>query len=208
MFTLAQRLSPHWKLIESLLGILIPFVLGLGYWVMNLGGKQRLLKWIVEVESSDQNDAAQRIMCGCKALLSESGATTACYDFIGGMDQWRAAQSRIAQRQSCVRRSGSPICVFLVFAVAVFILQIFEPPTRPWSALCVVLAAIAFVWLFWTIFPVAYVAWQKGLPHPTDTKTAPHLEHAASPIEIPPQPVTVKGNVSAAGKVDSTRTRD
>ena len=188
MSTFAQRLSSHWAFIESLLGIGIPFVIGLVFWVMRLGGKQRLLKWIVEIESSDQNDAAQRIMCGCNALQAQSGASKACFDFIGGLDQWRAVQIRITQRSNCVRRSGYPICAFLAFAVAVFIVQFFEPPTRPWSALCVAGSAIAFAWLLWTIFPLAHMAWVNGLPHPVTDTTAPHLdEHHTSPVESPPQ---------------------
>jgi hypothetical protein len=188
MYTLAQRLSSHWAFIEWLLGIGIGSVLALVSWVLRLGGKQRLLRWIAEIESSEQNDAAQRIMRGCNALQAQSGASTACFDFIGGLDQWRAMQIRIAQRSSCVRRSDYPICAFVVFAVAVFIVQIFEPPTRPWSAMCVAGAAIAFVWLLWTIFPVAYIAWLKGLPHPATDTTAPHLdEHPASHVETSPQ---------------------
>ena len=155
---------------------------------MRLGGKQRLLKWIVETESNDQNDAAQRIMCGCNALQAQSGVSKACFDFIGGLDQWRAVQMRITQRSSCVRRSGYPICAFLGFAVAVFIVQFFEPPARRWSALCVAGAAIGFAWLLWTIFPLAYMAWASGLPHPVPETTAPHLdEHPASPVGTPPQ---------------------
>jgi len=161
---------------------------------MRLGGKQRLLKWIVEVESSDQNDAAQRIMCGCNALQAQSGleakggASKACFDFIGGLDQWRAVQIRITQRSSCVRRSGYPICVFVVFAAAVFIVKIFEPPTRPWSALCVAGAAIAYAWLVWTIFPLVYMAWTNGQPRPATETPSQHLdEHPASPVETHPQ---------------------
>lgn len=193
MSTLVQRLSSHWTVIESLLGIGITSVIGLVYWVMRLGGKQRLLKWIVETESGDQNDAAQRIMRGCSALQVQSGlqaqsggASKACFDFIGGLDQWRAVQMRITQRSSCVRRSGIPICVFVLFAAAVFIVQIFEPPARPWSALCVVGAAITYVWLVWTIFPVAYMAWLNGLPHPATDTTATQ-EHPASPVATAPE---------------------
>ena len=169
-------------------------VTGLVFWVMRLGGKQRLLTWIREAESSEQDDAAQKIMCGCNALQAQSGTqaqcgvSKACFEFIGGLDQWRAVQMRITQRSNCVRRSGYPICAFVIFAVPVFIVQIFEPSTRPWSAVCVVGAAIAFAWLLWTVFPLAHMAWQLGLPHPAPETTTPHLdEHPASPAETPPE---------------------
>jgi hypothetical protein len=188
MYTLAQRLSSHWQFIEWLLGIGIGSVLSLVFWVMHLGGSQRLLKWIADIESSNQNDAVERIMCGFNALQAQSGASKACFDFIGGLDEWHAVQMRIRQRNNCVRRSAYPICAFILFAVAVFILKIFEPPMRSWSALCVAGAAIAFAWLFWTIFPLAYMAWLKGLPHSTTDKTGPHLdERRANTVESRPQ---------------------
>src|SRR6266851_2601432 len=208
MYTLAQRLSSNWTLVESLLIAGIGVVTGLILWVMRLGGKQGLLRWIVEIESSEQNDAHQRMMRGCKAFLSVSGTSTACYDFIGGMDQWRAAQMRITQRSNCVRRSGAPICVFVFLAVGALAIRILEPPTHSWSAWCVAGAVITAAWLFWTIFPLVYLAFLKGHPHPTDA-TATHLdERPASPVVKPPQPVEVKGNASAVRKVDSTRARD
>jgi len=189
MSTLAQRLSSHWELIRWLLGGGVTFVIGLVIWVMQRGGKERLLKWIVEVESANQNDAAQRIMCGFKALQAETGApTTACFDFIGGLDQWRAMQTRITQRSSCVRRSDYPICVFGLFAAAVLILQIFEPPTHSWSALCVVGGLIAFVWLVWTILPLVHLAWRNGLPPHQATDAASQLDKQPnSPIAAPHQ---------------------
>jgi len=186
MSTLAQRLSSNWTLVESLLIAGIGIVTGLVLWVMRLGGKQRLLDWIVEVESASQNDAAQRIMCGCKALQAESGApTTACYDFIGGLDQWRAAQTRITQRSNCVRRSGSPICVFILLAVRALLVRIVEPPAHSWSALCAVLAAIAAAWLFSTIFPLIYLAYLKGHPRPAPA-TAPKLDEHPVTVETSP----------------------
>ena len=142
------------------------------WWVMSLGGKQRLLAWIVEIESSEQQDAAARIMQGLNALQGQAGASVACFDFIGGLDQWRAAQIRITQRCSRVHRSGYPICVFVAFTVAALVTGILESPTRTWSALCVVGAAIAFAWLLWNISPLAYMAWVSGLPQSVKDKAA------------------------------------
>jgi len=163
-------------------------VFGLVVWVMQFGGKQRLLKWIVEVESNDQNDAAQRIMCGCNALQvqgglqAQSGVSKACFDFIGGLDQWRAVQMRISQRSASVHRSVYPICIFEAFSAAVFIVQFFEPSTHTWSSLCVIGAVIAFVWLGWTIFPLAYLAWVNGLPRPATNTAAQHSDE--DPTEV------------------------
>jgi hypothetical protein len=117
---------------------------------MRLGGKQRLITWIVQIESSEQEDAAQRIIRGCNALVG--GTSSGCFDFISGLDQWRAAQLRIAQRTSRVRRSGLPIGAFFEFATAAIVLHIFDSGGT-WCALCVVGAAIAFAWLLWNVLP-------------------------------------------------------
>jgi len=186
MFAIAQRISSNWTLVESLLITGIAFLIGLVLWVMRLGGRRRVLRWIVEIESCQQNDAHQRMMRGCKALLSESGAA-ACYDFIGGMDQWSASQRRITQRSNYVRRADYTICLSGLLAAGAIAVRILEPPTHSWSALCVAGATIAFAWLFWTIFPLVYLAYLQGHPQPTDA-TAPHLdEQAAKPVETPPQ---------------------
>jgi len=137
MLTFAERLSSHWEAIGSLLGTGFAFVLGLAYWVMHLGGKQRLVKWVLEVEAGEQNDSARRIICGCNALVQAqgSGGVNACSDLIAGLDQWRALQVRITQRSGCVRRSNYPICAYLGFAAAGFILHFLESSTHTWSAL-------------------------------------------------------------------------
>jgi len=187
MYTLAQRMSSNWTLVQLLLGTGIAVVTGLVLWVMSLGGRERLLLWIVEIESCELNDAHQRMMSGCKGLLSESGASTACYDFIGGMDQWRAAERRVRQRSNRVRRAVYPICALYLLAAGVFAARILEPPAHSWSAMCVAGVAIAAAWLFWIIFPLVYLAYVKGRPHPKDA-TAPHIdERPASPVETPPQ---------------------
>lgn len=189
MYTLAQRLSSNWSVIGSLLSIGLTFVAGLVWWVMQPGGKQRLLSWIVEIESSEQEDAAQRITRGLNAFQEHGGASTACFDFIGGLDQWRAVQNRIEQRCIRVHRSGYPICLFAAFAVAAFIVHIFEPPASTWSAWCVAGATIAFAWLLWNIFPLGYMAWLNGLPHsPPDTTPRIPANNSASPAtNTPPQ---------------------
>lgn len=188
MNTFVQRLSSNWTLIQSVLGVGLTFVAGLVWWVMSLGGKQRLLAWIVELESSEQEDAAQRVSQGLNAVQSQGGTSKACFDFIGGLDQWRTMQSRITQRHSRIHRSGYPICVFITSAVAAFIVGIFEPSTRTWSALCVGGAIVGAAWLLWNIVPLLYVAWLNGLPHPTkDSAAAPFAKSAASaPQKTPP----------------------
>ena len=181
MNALVQRLSSHWSLVEWLLRIGLGSVAGLVWWVMSLGGKQRLLAWIVEIESSEQENAAERITCGLKALQTE-GASGACFDFIGGLDQWRAVQVRITQRCSRVHRSGYPICVFFASAIAAFVVANFESPIGTWSVLFVSVALTSFAWLLLNIFPLAYMAWVNGLPRPAKEKAAEAKKNPASPV--------------------------
>jgi hypothetical protein len=189
MNTFVQRLSSNWTLIQSVLGVGLTFVAGLVWWVMSLGGKQRLLAWIIELESSEQEDAAQRVSQGLNAVQAQGGTSKACFDFIGGLDQWRTMQTRITQRHSRIHRSGYPICVFITSAVAAFIVGIFESSTRTWSALCVGGAIIGAAWLLWNIVPLVYVAWLNGLPQSAKDSAAATLAKSApsAPKETPPR---------------------
>jgi hypothetical protein len=180
MNTFVQRLSSNWTLIQSGLVAGLTLVAGLVWWVMRLGGKQRLLAWIVELESSEQEDAAQRVSQGLNAVQAQGGTSKACFDFIGGLDQWRTMQTRITQRHSQIHRSGYPICVFITSAVAALIVGIFESSIRTWSALCVGGAIIGAAWLLWNIVPLIYVAWLNGLPQPAKDLTAATLAKSAA----------------------------
>lgn len=162
MNALVQRLSLNSTLVESLLTAGFLSVLGLTLWVMRLGGKEQIITWIIKKQSCDQDDAFQRIARGFKAF-QDGSTSTGCVDFVGGLDQWRAMRTRIERCTNRVRRSAFPICTFLVFTAAAFLLHILQPEST-WGAWCVAGAAIAFSWLIWNILPLVHIAWSKGSP--------------------------------------------
>jgi hypothetical protein len=170
MNTLVQRLSLNSTLVQSLLTGGFVFVVGLALWVMRLGGKDRVITWIIKKHSCDQDDAFQRITRGFKAF-QDGTTSTACFDFIGGLDQWRAMQTHIARCSNRVRRCDFPIGAFVALTVAAFLLHILEP-AGTWSGWCVAGSAIAFAWLMWNILPLAYIAWSKGAPDSATDGTA------------------------------------
>ncbi len=68
-------------------------------------------------------------------------------------------KSGFTQRSNYVRRADYAICFSGLLAAGAIAVRILELPTHSWSALCVAGATIAFAWLFWTIFPLAYLAY-------------------------------------------------
>ena len=183
----AERLSANWSVVVLLLSGGLSLVVALVCWVMRHGGKQRFLEWVVELECGEREDAAERIVRGFNALQGYRGTSHVCGDFIGGVDQWRAMQSRIEQRSSRVRRSGWPICAFSGFAVAALFLRIFDPAARTWTALCVAGAIIAFAWLVWCIAPLLYVVWLSGVPHPAPVGSQASPTNPTPPTNPPRQ---------------------
>lgn len=183
MYWFLHRLSSNWSLVVWLLrgGLLV--TIGLVAWVARVGGKKRLLEWIVEIDSTEQEDAIQRMTSSLGVFQSQCDRKAACFDFIGGMDQWRAAQTRIAQRRSSVHRSEFPICIFSLFAVAALIAGHFEEPPSTWSGLFVAGAIIGAGWLLATMIPICYMMWLKGVPHPA--KSTSNETATNNPVQTP-----------------------
>lgn len=163
MYTFAQTLSSHSSIVVWLVSTTLTAVVGVLIWVIHHGGQRRFLTWIVDIESSEREDAIKRIKCGINAIQSNGGPSE-CYDFIAGLDQWRVIEARIARRSSGIRRSGISTALFVLFGVASFIVPVFEPPVHTWSAVCVAAATITFAWLFWNVWPLIHLVCVNGAP--------------------------------------------